>query len=124
MLSYATTPSGAMYSNGSRPASSHKEYAPTGWRSMPYETFGYSQNTYDVGEGLTRYFTGMEQVWLRSEYMNNNGCAGIFYWDMGNDTRDCNDPRSLATHASFAINSNVQKIVEKIEKNMHKSTRN
>ena len=115
MLSYATTTSGAMYSNGSRPASSHKEYAPTGWRSMPYETFGYSQNTYDVGEGLTRYFTGMEQVWLRSEYMNNNGCAGIFYWDMGNDTRDCNDSRSLATHASFAINSNVQKIVEKVD---------
>ena len=57
----------------------------------------------------------MEQVWLRSEYMNNNGCAGIFYWDMGNDTRDCNDPRSLATHASFAINSNVQKIVEKVD---------
>ena len=115
MLSYATTTSGAMYSNGSRPASSHAEYYPTGWRSMPYETFEYTQNTYDVGEGLTRYFTGMEQVWLRSEYMNNNGCAGIFYWDMGNDTRDCNDPRSLATFASFAINSNVQKIVEKVD---------
>ncbi len=115
MLSYATTTSGAMYSNGSRPASSHAHYAPTGWRSMPYETFEYNQNTYDVGEGLTRYFTGMEQVWLRSEYMNNNGCAGIFYWDMGNDTRDCNDPRSLATHASFAINSNVQKIIEKVD---------
>ena len=115
MLSYATTTSGAMYSNGGRPASSHAEYYPTGWRSMPYETFEYNQNTYDVGEGLTRYFTGMEQVWLRSEYMNNNGCAGIFYWDMGNDTRDCNDPRSLATHASFAINSNVQKIIEKVD---------
>ena len=115
MLSYATTTSGAMYSNGSRPASSHAEYYPTGWRSMPYETFEYTQNTYDVGEGLTRYFTGMEQVWLRSEYMNNNGCAGIFYWDMGNDTRDCNDPRSLATFASLAINSNVQKIVEKVD---------
>ena len=115
MLSYATTTSGAMYSNGSRPASSHAEYYPTGWRSMPYETFEYTQNTYDVGEGLTRYFTGMEQVWLRSEYMNNNGCAGIFYWDMGNDTRDCNDPRSLATFASFAINSNVQKIIESID---------
>ena len=47
--------------------------------------------------------------------MNNNGCAGIFYWDMGNDTRNCNDPRSLATFASFAINSNVQKIVEKVD---------
>ena len=115
MLSYATTTSGAMYSNGGRPASSHAEYYPTGWRSMPYETFEYTQNTYDVGDGLTRYFTGMEQVWLRSEYMNNNGCAGIFYWDMGNDTRDCNDPRSLATFASFAINSNVQKIVEKVD---------
>ena len=115
MLSYATTTSGAMYSNGSRPANTHPEFYPTGWRSMPYETFEYSQNSYDVGDGLTRYFTGMEQVWLRSEHMNNNGCAGIFYWDMGNDTRDCNDPRSLATYASFAINSNVQKIVEKIE---------
>ena len=115
MLSYATTTSGAMYSNGSRPANTHAEFYPTGWRSMPYETFAYNQNSYDVGEGLTRYFTGMEQVWLRSEYMNNNGCAGIFYWDMGNDTRDCNDPRSLATHASFAINSNVQKIVEKVD---------
>ena len=115
MLSYATTTSGAMYSNGSRPASSHAEFYPTGWRSMPYETFGYSQNSYDVGEGLTRYFTGMEQVWLRSEYMNNNGCAGIFYWDMGNDTPECNDPRSLATHASFAINSNVQRIVEDVD---------
>lgn len=115
MLSYATTTSGAMYSNGSRPASNHAEYYPTGWRSMPYETFEYTQNTYDVGEGLTRYFTGMEQVWLRSEYMNNNGCAGIFYWDMGNDTRDCNDPRSLATFASFAINSNVQKIIESVD---------
>ena len=115
MLSYATTTSGAMYSNGGRPASSHAEYYPTGWRSMPYETFEYTQNTYDVGDGLTRYFTGMEQVWLRSEYMNNNGCAGIFYWDMGNDTRDCNDPRSLATFASFAINSNVQKIIESVD---------
>ena len=115
MLSYATTTSGAMYSNGGRPANTHAEFYPTGWRSMPYETFEYTQNTYDVGEGLTRYFTGMEQVWLRSEYMNNNGCAGIFYWDMGNDTRDCNDPRSLATFASFAINSNVQKIVEKVD---------
>lgn len=115
MLSYATTTSGAMYSNGSRPANTHAEFYPTGWRSMPYETFAYNQNSYDVGEGLTRYFTGMEQVWLRSEYMNNNGCAGIFYWDMGNDTRDCNDPRSLATHASFAINSNVQKIIEKVD---------
>ena len=115
MLSYATTTSGAMYSNGSRPASSHAEYYPTGWRSMPYKTFAYNQNSYDVGDGLTRYFTGMEQVWQRSELMNNNGCAGIFYWDMGNDTKDCNDPRSLATHASFAINSNVQKIVESVE---------
>ncbi|MBQ5627828.1 MAG: hypothetical protein IIU97_06915, partial [Bacteroidaceae bacterium] len=115
MLSYATTTSGAMYSNGSRPANTHAEFYPTGWRSMPYETFAYNQNSYDVGGGLTRYFTGMEQVWLRSEYMNNNGCAGIFYWDMGNDTRDCNDPRSLATHASFAINSNVQKIIEKVD---------
>ena len=115
MLSYATTTSGAMYSNGSRPANTHAEFYPTGWRSMPYETFAYTQNSYDVGEGLTRYFTGMEQVWLRSEYMNNNGCAGIFYWDMGNDTRDCNDPRSLATFASFAINSNVQKIIEKVD---------
>lgn len=115
MLSYATTTSGAMYSNGSRPANTHPEFYPTGWRSMPYETFTYNQNSCDVGEGLTRYFTGMEQVWLRSEYMNNNGCAGIFYWDMGNDTHDCNDPRSLATFASFAINSNVQKIVEKVD---------
>ena len=115
MLSYATTTSGAMYSNGSRPANTHAEFYPTGWRSMPYETFSYSQNSYDVGDGLTRYFTGMEQVWLRSEYMNNNGCAGIFYWDMGNDTRDSNDPRSLATFASLAINSNVQKIIEKID---------
>ena len=115
MLSYATTTSGAMYSNGSRPANTHAEFYPTGWRSMPYETFAYNQNSYDVGEGLTRYFTGMEQVWLRSEYMNNNGCAGIFYWDMGNDTRDCNDPRSLATFASFAINSNVQRIVESVD---------
>ena len=115
MLSYATTTSGAMYSNGSRPASTHAEHAPTGWRSMPYNTFDYSQNTYDVGDGLTRYFTGMEQVWLRSEFMNNNHCAGIFYWDMGNDTPNCNDPRSLATYASFAINSNVQKIVTKVD---------
>ena len=114
MLSYATTTSGALYSNGSRPSSTHAEFYPTGWRSMPYGTFAYDQNSYDVGGGLTRYFTGMEQVWLRSELMNNNGCAGIFYWDMGNDTPQSDDPRSLATFASFAINSNVQKIVESV----------
>ena len=114
MLSYATTTSGALYSNGSRPAGSHKEFYPTGWRSMPYTTFAYDQNSYEVGEGLTRYFTGMEQVWLRSELMNNNGCAGIFYWDMGNDTPESDDSRSLATFASYAINSNVQKIVENV----------
>lgn len=114
MLSYATTTSGALYSNGGRPTSSHKEYYPTGWRSMPYKTFAYDQNSYDVGEGLTRYFTGMEQVWLRSELMNQNGCAGIFYWDMGNDTENYDDPRSLATYASYAISSNVQKIVENV----------
>ena len=115
MLSYATTTSGAMYSNGSRPANTHAEFYPTGWRSMPYNTFEYSQNTYDVGDGLTRYFTGMEQVWLRSEFMNNNSCAGIFYWDMGNDTPNCDDPRSLASFASFAINSNVQKIITAVD---------
>lgn len=115
MLSYATTTSGAMYSNGSRPESTHAAYYPTGWRSMPYETFTYEQNSYDVGEGLTRYFTGMKQTWQRSEYMNNNGCAGIFYWDMGNDAVNSNDDCSLATFASFAINSNVQKIVESVK---------
>ena len=115
MLSYATTTSGALYSNGSRPASSHPEFYPTGWRSMPYQTFEYNQNSYNVGDGLTRYFTGMEQTWLRSELMNNNGCAGIFYWDMGNDTPDSKDPRSLATFASYAINSNVQKIIDKVD---------
>ena len=115
MLSYATTTSGAMNSSGGRPANTHPEFYPTGWRSMPYKTFAYNQNSYNVGDGLTRYFTGMEQVWLRSEYMNNNGCAGIFYWDMGNDTPESNDPRSLATFASYAINSNVQKIIEKVD---------
>lgn len=115
MLSYATTTSGAMYSNGSRPASSHAEYYPTGWRSMPYSSFEYSQNSYDVGEGLTRYFTGMEQVWLRSEYMNANGCAGIFYWDMGNDTPSCTNAHSLSSFASYGVNSNVQKIIESVD---------
>lgn len=114
MLSYATTTSGAMYDNGSRPASSHAHYNPTGWRSMPYATFEYSQNSYDVGEGLSRYFTGMEQVWQRSEYMNANGCAGIFYWDMGNDTPSCTHAHSLSTFASYGINSNVQRIIESV----------
>lgn len=62
------------------------------------------------------YFMSPQQVYDRAKYVVDNNLQGLFYWDMGNDISTDN-PLSLVRHASYAMNSNVDKIVTSVEIN-------
>ncbi len=70
----------------------------------------------------TFWFTGPLQTYKRAKYTRENGFMGIFYWDMGNDTWDTAADGShvmskwnLARWSSYAINSNVDRLVTEVE---------
>ncbi|MDE6467986.1 MAG: hypothetical protein K2L28_03710 [Muribaculaceae bacterium] len=78
--------------------------------------------TFENGE--TFWFTGPLQTYERAKYTREQGFKGIFYWDMGNDTYDTNPDGSrtmskwnLARWSSYAINSNVDRLVTEVEVN-------
>lgn len=62
------------------------------------------------------YFMSPKQVYDRARYVVDNNLQGLFYWDMGNDI-STEDPLSLVRHASYAMNSNVDKTVTSVEIN-------
>lgn len=65
---------------------------------------------YMDNNGVTYYFTGVNQTKERCQYVKDNKALGIFYWDMGNDLLTSHK-YSLARHASYVINSNVDTLV-------------
>ena len=63
--------------------------------------------------GNNYYFMSPKQVYDRAKYVVDNNLQGIFYWDMGNDI-DTTNPLSISRNASYALNSNVDKLVESV----------
>lgn len=63
--------------------------------------------------GYNYYFMSPKQVYDRAKYVVDNNLQGIFYWDMGNDI-DTTNPLSISRNASYALNSNVDKLVESV----------
>lgn len=82
-----------------------------------FATDGYSpeMDSYTDENGRTWYVTGVNQTRKRADFMQDKGCAGIFYWDMGNDIATSH-PYSLARVSNFAIASNVDTIVRSVTK--------
>lgn len=66
-----------------------------------------------VSNGNTFYFEGPRQVYRRAAYAVEQGVAGIFYWDMGNDYPTTSD-YNCAKWASYGINSNVDRLVTEV----------
>lgn len=72
----------------------------------------------------TFWFTGPLQTYARAKYTREQLFKGIFYWDMGNDVWDQNSDGShsmskwnLARWSTYAINSNVDRLVTEVSVN-------
>lgn len=64
--------------------------------------------------GYDFYFSSYNDVYFRSKYMRDTGAAGIMYWDTITDVL-IRHPLSQAKASSFAINGNVDIIVDKVD---------
>lgn len=62
------------------------------------------------------YYMSPQQVYDRAKYVVDNNLQGLFYWDMGNDIATDN-ALSLVRNASYALNSNVDPLVEQVSIN-------
>lgn len=116
VMSYATTTSAgfnasdALIKNGTSNA-----YPPTGIRNLIDDSYTPSLNKlYDATNSCYRYFTGYDQVQWRTQQMVSKGCAGIFYWDMGNDVATSNQ-YSFPRASNFIISSNVDTLVTVVD---------
>lgn len=69
----------------------------------------------DYGDsgGYRFYFDGPLQTYMRAKYVTENKLGGIFYWDMGNDTRP-EHPYNLAKWCSYGLNANVDTLVTSV----------
>lgn len=65
-------------------------------------------------DGYDFYFSSFNQVYFRSQYMREMGAAGIMYWDTISDVKT-NHSLSQAKASSFALEGNVDLIVDKVE---------
>lgn len=74
------------------------------------------QEEVDYGDqgGYRFYFDGPLQTYMRAKYVTDNKLGGIFYWDMGNDTR-VEHPYNLAKWCSYGLNANVDTLVKTVE---------
>lgn len=80
------------------------DYAPDG----EIDVVEFSGNTY--------YYDGPLQTYKRARFVNENDLRGIFYWDMGNDV-PVEHRYNLAKWCSYALNSNVEPHVTKVDVN-------
>lgn len=113
LTSYSTTTSNG--SNGS-PIKGVKD----GFFTENYEPNGESE--YRTFGNEDYWFTGPLQTYKRAKFTRDNNLAGIFYWDMGNDSWDRNEDGTytmskwnLARWCSYALNSNVDRLVTEVE---------
>lgn len=104
LMSYATITSDAYDSYG------NPSGVPVGIGYFTNPDYKPDMDSYVDEQGKTRYVTGVNQTRRRAEFIQDQGAAGIFYWDMGNDVHSSH-PYSLARVSNFAIASNVDSIV-------------
>lgn len=86
------------------------------------------ESEYKDFNGERFYFTGPLQTYHRAKYTREQGFMGIFYWDMGNDVYDTNPDGTktmskwnLARWSTYAINSNIDRLVTKVDVNHYGS---
>ncbi|WP_455586771.1 LamG-like jellyroll fold domain-containing protein [Bacteroides sp.] len=109
LMSYATTTSRG-YKNGQEIAGA----APIGVRNGLLDG-NYTPDMNIVNDGTyDRYITGFNQTYERAKYTQDKDLTGIFYWDMGNDVKTWHK-YSLVKAASYALNSNVDTLVTKVD---------
>ena len=108
VLSYATTTSKA-YADAA--GATQLAAAPIGVRNGLFEgTYTPDKDVVLDSNGQYRFITGVNQTRNRSEFINENNLAGIFYWDMGNDVATSHI-YSLPKASNFAISCNVDSLV-------------
>lgn len=109
LMSYATTTSRG-YKDGKEIAGA----APIGVRNGLLDG-DYTPDMNIVNDGnYDRYITGFNQTYDRAKYTQDKDLTGIFYWDMGNDVKTWHK-YSLVKAASYALNSNVDTLVTKVD---------
>lgn len=109
LCSYATTTSRG-YRNGSM--SSPIKGVKDGFMEgdfVPSEEVDFGDS-----EGETFYFDGPLQTYMRAKYVTDNRLGGIFYWDMGNDSRP-EHPYNLAKWCGYGLNANVDSLVTNVD---------
>lgn len=110
LLSYATTTSRG-WKDGKEVAAA----APIGVRNGLVDgDYTPDMDSAVDAQGYTRYFTGAQQTYDRSKFARDKGLRGVFYWDMGNDVKT-NHQYSIPRWSSYAINSNVDTLVTKVD---------
>lgn len=114
LLSYATTTSKAYtdIAGATQPTA-----APIGIRNGLFEgTYTPDKDVVLDANNQYRFITGVNQTRNRSEFIQDNDLAGIFYWDMGNDVATSHI-YSLPKTSNFAIASNVDSIITQVTVN-------
>ncbi len=113
LCSYATTTSEG-YINGSRPSNPPPiKGVKDGFMEgdfVPAEDVDYGV----AADGYTYYFDGPLQTYMRARYVTDQRLGGIFYWDMGNDTRP-EHPYNLAKWSTYGLNANVDTLITKVD---------
>lgn len=95
---------------------------------MSYEPSDADSDKYTNGKGETWTYMGPMQVYNRAKHTRENKLQGIFYWDMGNDywLGTAANPEmpeyNQARYCSYAINANVDPIVENLTVNHYGET--
>jgi hypothetical protein len=114
LLSYATTTSKA-YADIA--GATQLAAAPIGVRNGLFDgTYTPDKDVVLDGNGQYRFITGVNQARNRTEFIQDNDLAGIFYWDMGNDVATSHI-YSLPKISNFAIASNVDSLVTVVNMN-------
>ena len=111
LLSYATTTSKA-YADIA--GATQLTAAPIGVRNGLFEgTYTPDKDVVLDVNNQYRFITGVNQTRNRTEFIQDNDLAGIFYWDMGNDVATSHI-YSLPKISNFAIASNVDSIITQV----------
>lgn len=115
VMSYATTTSGGRSSiGGPRVANTAPGFYPAGYAGIYNASVKPEDDIiYHEGNNCYYYLTGVDQTVWRTQQVQENDLGGIMYWDLGNDLPASNKA-SLARVSSYALNSNVEKLVPEV----------
>lgn len=114
VLSYATTTSAGMDADGNVIKNGGATaYPPTGVRNLFGDFYSPEIDIIEQSSGIFRYLCGYDQTVWRNQLVRENHLGGIMYWDMGNDV-NTSHPYSLVKAANFALSSNVDTLVKKV----------